>query len=59
MYLNLCLRCKYSGWAHVDLHDAVLDGNIDIVKATLLRLIRKCPTKINEHDVSLDPSMSP
>ncbi|CAM9559082.1 unnamed protein product, partial [Ectocarpus fasciculatus] len=38
------------GWAHVELHDAVLDGNIDIVKATLLRYIRKCPSKINDYD---------
>ncbi|CAM9512830.1 unnamed protein product [Pylaiella littoralis] len=38
------------GWAHVALHDAVLDGNIVLVKGTLLRYIRKCPAKINEHD---------
>ncbi|CAN0441698.1 unnamed protein product, partial [Ectocarpus sp. 8 AP-2014] len=38
------------GWAHVELHDAVLDGNIDMVKATLLRYIRKCPSKINDYD---------
>lgn len=50
----LCLSAfiPSSGWAHVTLHDAVLDGNIAIVKATLLRYIRKCPAKINEHDVS-------
>ena len=43
---------NYSGWAHVGLHDAVLDGNIVLVKATLLRYMRKCPAKINELDVS-------
>ena len=40
------------GLAHIGLHDAVLDGNIDVVKATLVRYIDKHPSKINEHDVS-------
>lgn len=50
--LVLIVLLTDSGWAHVALHDAVLDGNIVLVKGTLLRYIRKCPAKINEHDVS-------
>lgn len=40
------------GLAHISLHDAVLDGNVEKVKTTLMRYIRKYPAKINEHDVS-------
>lgn len=47
------MRFGRRGLAHVELHDAVLDGNIEIVKATIIRYIRKYPRKINEHDVSL------
>ena len=54
--LLLLLPSNHSGWAHVGLHDAVLDGNITVVKATLLRYMRKCPAKINEHDVSIYPT---
>lgn len=47
------MRFGGRGLAHVELHDAVLNGNIEIVKATILRYIQKYPRKINEHDVSL------
>lgn len=41
----------HSGLAHVGLHDAVLDGNVDLVKTTLVRYIRQHPERINEEDV--------
>ncbi|CAM9632783.1 unnamed protein product, partial [Choristocarpus tenellus] len=38
------------GLAHVGLHDAVLDGDEKVVKATLIRYSNKYPEKINQHD---------
>ncbi|CAM9540043.1 unnamed protein product, partial [Discosporangium mesarthrocarpum] len=41
---------KMMGLAHVELHDAVLDGNLAVVKATMMRYTKKSPEKINLHD---------
>ncbi|CAM9277634.1 unnamed protein product [Chrysoparadoxa australica] len=41
---------KLLGWAHVGLHDAVMDGGIKTVKSSLARIARKNPKRINDYD---------
>lgn len=41
---------KAFGCAHVDLHVAVLEGNLPLVRKTLRRLQKKCPDSVNEQD---------
>ncbi|GMI01741.1 hypothetical protein TrST_g10401 [Triparma strigata] len=46
-----CYNCrKVIGCAHVDLHTAVLEGNLSTLRSTLRRLGKKDPEKINEYD---------
>lgn len=46
-----CYDCrKVIGCAHVDLHTAVLEGNLSTLRSTLRRLGKKDPDKINEYD---------
>lgn len=54
VFFLVAVYCGERGLAHVELHDAVLDGNIEIVKGTLIRYVRKYPRKINEYDVRND-----
>jgi len=46
-----CYGCrKVIGCAHVDLHTAVLEGNLSTLRSTLRRLGKRNPERINEYD---------
>ena len=42
---------KVFGCAHIDLHTAVLEGDIPYVRKTLRRIAKKNPDDVNEYDV--------
>jgi Ankyrin repeats (3 copies) len=41
---------KILGLAHVSLHDAVLDGDVEGVRTAVQRYSRRCPDRLNEYD---------